>query len=77
MSNRGRRRRRASWRGALLGVLALAAVGLALWYLPKALQWGPQRADLSADAGSADEFTAAERQRLEDVLRHKGAGQSR
>lgn len=68
MSNRRRRRRRASPRGALLGLLALAAGGVALWYVAQAVQWG--------DHGS-EEFTATERQRLEDVLRRKGEGQAR
>ena len=78
---RSKRRRHRNWLVFLALVASAALVGAYLWsalqpsHPPQVPEQAPSRVQQpSAPANGAEDFTAAERQGLEDALKRRGAG---
>jgi hypothetical protein len=77
----GKRRRRRTWLAFLALVISAALIGAYLWralqpsQLPPAPSEVPSRVQQpSPPARGGEDFSAAERQGLEDALKRRGAG---
>jgi hypothetical protein len=75
-----KRRRRRNWLAVLALVISVALIGAYLWralqpHPPPALREVPSRVERpSTPVNGGEDFTAAERQGLQDALKGRGAG---